>query len=215
MLSEFRSSWDHCHVALDVPWVGGRVAEGRSQLADRSVEALVESHIGVRRPKPCLQLPAGNNFSGAFQQHGQNTKGLFLQGQSPPALVQLARDQIDPEKTGPKFSAGTGWRVHWITLTRCHVIPVARFRKSHNSFGSIFLASYKGNRCGQLTGWRGLATRRIASNCGGGIVKRKLFTNASTWVLLTLSALGSGHALSDVEGCSPGADGPPGGRCDG
>src|SRR6202020_3050030 len=98
----------------------------RLQLSARTVEALVESDIGVRRPEPCLQLLTGYNLSWVFQQHGQNAKGLFLQGQSPPVLVQLARGHIDLEKTGPKFSAATGWRVHWVTLTRCPAIAGAR-----------------------------------------------------------------------------------------
>ena len=33
-------------------------------------------------------------------------------------------------------------------------------------------------------------------------MNRKLFTNAAALVLLTLGAVGSGHALSDVEGCN-------------
>jgi hypothetical protein len=33
-------------------------------------------------------------------------------------------------------------------------------------------------------------------------MNRKLFTNASALVLLTLGAVGSGHALTDVDGCN-------------
>ncbi len=43
-----------------------------------------------------------------------------------------------------------------------------------------------------------VATRRIAANYEGGIMNRKLFPNATAFVLLILGAAGSGYALSDT-----------------
>ena len=48
----------------------------------------------------------------------------------------------------------------------------------------------------------GAGYKKDRGNYEGGIMNRKLFTNAAALVLLTLGAVGSGYALSDAEGCN-------------
>jgi hypothetical protein len=88
-----------------------------------------------------LQLLAGDHLSGTLQQHRQNPKRLFLQGQSSPVFVHLAGAQVNLEKPGLEFAAGAGRRSHISTVGRCHLTSVAEFRKGDNSLSGYCLAS--------------------------------------------------------------------------
>jgi hypothetical protein len=51
----------------------------QSQPPNRCIEALFEIDKGIARPKAPLQVLAGNQLAGMFQQYGQNSYRLAFQ----------------------------------------------------------------------------------------------------------------------------------------
>jgi hypothetical protein len=65
-----------------------------TQLLDGFVQAFVELHEGVARPKGPLEFLAADQPSGAFQQQSQHPERLILERDLPAALPQLTRREI-------------------------------------------------------------------------------------------------------------------------
>ena len=76
--------WGHESIAaagdrLDKDGILGGVAQGVSEPLDGGVEAVVEVDEGVGLPEAGTQVVAGDDFSGSFEEKGQDPEGLLLE----------------------------------------------------------------------------------------------------------------------------------------
>jgi len=67
-----------------------RVAQHCAQALHGSIQPVLEVHEGVFRPEALPKLVAGYQFTGAFEQSGQDLQRLLRQAQSHARLSQLA-----------------------------------------------------------------------------------------------------------------------------
>jgi hypothetical protein len=80
----------------------GRVAQGRSQTVDGSVQAMVEIDEGVRGPESLANPLTGHYLSRMFQQHYQDLEWLVLKLYFIALLAQLAQARINLKDTEAK-----------------------------------------------------------------------------------------------------------------
>jgi hypothetical protein len=95
-----------------IPRMVRRFSQGRPQLGHRLVQAAIEVHERMRRPKLLAQLFAGHHFPGMFQKEGEDLERLFLQFNAHAVLAQLGGAKVyfkDPKTPG---SEGTLGRSH-------------------------------------------------------------------------------------------------------
>ena len=90
---------------FDVAGSGGGVSEGLADFVDGGVEAVVEVDEGVGGPELLLQLFAGDDFSGALEQQGEDLERLALQAELDSALAQFACAEVEFEDSEAGYPA--------------------------------------------------------------------------------------------------------------
>src|SRR5208282_6191579 len=73
------------------------IAQRSAQLIDGGVQTVLEVHKCVGRPKLLAQLLARDDLARLLQQHGQNSKGLFLDLDLKPVLAELSGVKVSFE----------------------------------------------------------------------------------------------------------------------
>jgi len=81
--------------SLDKTHVAGRIAQGLSQFVDRRIEAVVEINEDFIWPEPDTQFLTTDQFSGSFQEQGQDLKRLTGETDLGAVLPQLTRLQVN------------------------------------------------------------------------------------------------------------------------
>jgi hypothetical protein len=99
-LEEFGGASDTMGCTFET-WAMSRVVKDLANLADRTVQALLEVNERVIRPKLALKLLPGHHFPGTFQQRGQHLERLLLNFEPDTVFTDLAALQIGLE--GAKF----------------------------------------------------------------------------------------------------------------
>jgi hypothetical protein len=84
---------------LYIAWTGGGIAEGFPYFIDRGIQAVIEVDEGVGGPEALLDLFAGDDFSGSFEEQGEDLEGLSLEAELDAALPQFARAEIEFENS--------------------------------------------------------------------------------------------------------------------
>ena len=97
---------------LDVPRTIGGIPQRRPQLGHSLVQAAVEIHESVSRPKLFAQLFTGHHFSRVFQQEGENLERLFLQLDTNAVLAQFGGARVYLKDPKPLCSKGPLRRSH-------------------------------------------------------------------------------------------------------
>jgi hypothetical protein len=82
--------WD----GLDESGSFGVIAERLPELADSHAEAAVEINEGIAGPEAASKFLAADDFSGAFEKHEKQPKGLLLQLDAFPVLQELRRGGV-------------------------------------------------------------------------------------------------------------------------
>jgi hypothetical protein len=72
----------------------GGITKGVAQALDGGVQAVVEIHKCVSRPEPAVQLFPGNDFTGTFEEHGQDLEGLLLESHLNTIPAELTGTEI-------------------------------------------------------------------------------------------------------------------------
>lgn len=78
------------------------VTERLAQLADGSIDGLVELHGCVVGPESFADLLAGGHLAAKFHQHPQNPERLLLEHDPAPALVQLSGFEVEVKGSEPR-----------------------------------------------------------------------------------------------------------------
>jgi hypothetical protein len=102
-----------------------RIAQRPAQLVDRSVQTVLEVHKCVGRPKLLAQLLARDDLARLLQQHGQNSKGLFLNFDLEPVLVQLSGAKVSFEDPEVDNMRDQGWVGHRPSPSISSSLPLA------------------------------------------------------------------------------------------
>ena len=82
---------------FDVDGVVGRVSQGLAQLVDGLVQALLIIHERAVGPKAPLEVLAGNDLAGLFEQRRQDLDWLFLHFQTDAVFGELASLRVELE----------------------------------------------------------------------------------------------------------------------
>jgi hypothetical protein len=77
----------------------GRIAQRIAEPPDGGVNAVLEFHDGVVRPKPLLQFLPRDHFPRVLEQHAQNLNGLAAEWEPEAVLAQFACTQIKLERS--------------------------------------------------------------------------------------------------------------------
>jgi len=86
---------------FDIDGVVGRVSQGFAQLVDGLVQALLIIHERAVGPKTPLEVLAGNDLTGLFQQRLQDLEWLLLHFQTDAVFVELASLKVELEYAEP------------------------------------------------------------------------------------------------------------------
>ena len=97
---------------LDIPRAVGGISQRRSQFSHGLVQAAIEIHKRVGRPKFSPQFLAGHHFSGMFQKEGKNLERLLLQLDSNAILPQFRCAQVYLKDSKTSGSEGPLNRSH-------------------------------------------------------------------------------------------------------
>src|SRR5580765_5462999 len=81
--------------SLDKTHVAGRIAQSLSQFVDRRIEAMVEINEDFIWPEPGTQFLATDQFSGSFEEQGQDLKRLAGETDLGAVLPQFTRLQVN------------------------------------------------------------------------------------------------------------------------
>ena len=86
---------------FDIKRLAGGVAQGFAQFHDRCIQAVVEIDKRAGGPERPLQVFAGNQFPGMFQQEDQDAEGLItnLGGRAVPAQFVVAHVYLEDAET--------------------------------------------------------------------------------------------------------------------
>ena len=99
---------------FDIARLVSRFAHHVAELLDGGVDAVIEFHDGVVRPKAKTDLVAQHHFAGMFQQHEKDLARLFAQTQADTVFAQLAGPGIELERPEPQsLSLGSSLFGHW------------------------------------------------------------------------------------------------------
>jgi hypothetical protein len=79
---------------FDKAGVFGGITEGVAQALDGGVQAVVEVHKGVGRPKTAVQFLSRNDFTRTLQEHGQDLERLLLKPYFDAIAAKLSSTQV-------------------------------------------------------------------------------------------------------------------------
>ncbi len=91
-----------CH-GFDITRIVGRFPERVAQLLNGGVDAVIELHDGVVRPKAEANLLAQHHLAGMLQQHTKDAAGLFPQAEPDAVFAQLTRSNVEFEWPEAKY----------------------------------------------------------------------------------------------------------------
>src|SRR5712692_5863588 len=94
------------------PGVLGRIPQRAAELVNRGVEAFVELRVRARGPNRLAQFLPRDDVSGLRQEPCQDAKRLVLQLDLYTVTAELARAQVDFERTEPDEAGGLLARFH-------------------------------------------------------------------------------------------------------
>jgi hypothetical protein len=80
--------------SFDEAGVVGFVGEGVAELVDGGVQAMLEIDEGVFGPEALLELLAGDDEAGVFQENGEDLEWAILEFETDPGFAELAGEQI-------------------------------------------------------------------------------------------------------------------------
>jgi hypothetical protein len=80
--------------SFDEAGIVGFVGKGVAELVDGGVEAVLEIDEGVFGPEAFLELLAGDDEAGLFQEDGENLEGAILDFQADAGFAQFTGEQI-------------------------------------------------------------------------------------------------------------------------
>jgi hypothetical protein len=126
---------------FDIPGIFCRIAQSRTQLGHRLVQAAVKIHKRVRRPKPLAQFVSSHNFAGMIQQQAQNLEGLLLELDPNAAFAQLSGPFIYFENAKPASLCTAVRGLHDTTPPRLRKSVARRFRWFNSRPGRGFVPS--------------------------------------------------------------------------
>jgi hypothetical protein len=90
---------------FDEPGTIRRVFERLAEFFDSGVDAMLEIHEGVFRPKGRAQLLAADDFPVRFEKQSEDLQGLLLNGHTDAGAEQLTAVQVNLKRVKARPSA--------------------------------------------------------------------------------------------------------------
>src|ERR1039458_5047211 len=94
---------------LNMPGIGGGVAEGFAKFVDGCIQPVIEIHERVLVPQPLPHLFARHQLGWPFQKHHQHLEGLRVELEADTLLAQLSYGLVCLEHTKAKLATLVLW----------------------------------------------------------------------------------------------------------